>query len=318
MASIHLLTGENSYLLRQEKHRWIHEFIKKFGEENCVHMQAQGLTIRNLLDEIAVMPFLSERRLVVIDGIPRASKEEILSIEQNIHPHVILLFVEAKPDKRTAGAKELLVRADVRECKPLSSKELRVWMVQMAKERGVELPMNITEAIVEHTGEDQDTIALELEKLCTYCNKGTLTLKDVDVMIIPSDEGIIWSISDYLSSGKHADALRYARRMLDRGGEAYGLWAVLLAMLKNLISVYAALEAGQKNPKDISDATGVHIFAVRSLSQHARRLHLKDLNVFLRWVAQSDRDLKTGALRSTDEAPQELRALIDRFILACP
>lgn len=318
MSSLYLFTGDNAFQLREERKRWIDEFTKKYGVENCGRVDGSATSIRELLDEVAVMPFLAEKRLVVCDGIPKCTKEEILLLESQIHPLVLLLFVEPKIDKRTAGAKQLLASAEVKEFTALKGAPLVQWMKTYAQSHGTTLMPGTPELLIELIGEDQDMLSQELFKLSAARPHGQVTKEDVESLVIPTDEGVIWKISDMLSSGSRPNALAFARRLLDRGGDAYGLWAILLNMLKNLVSVSAAANAGLSSGKEIADATGVHIFAVRSLQAHAKRIKQQDLHSFVSWAASSDRDLKTGALRATDESPQEILALIDRFIVKCP
>ena len=80
-----------------------------------------------------------------------------------------------------------------------------------------------------------ELIASELDKLAIR-RKGTLiTREDVELMTIPSDEGIVWKMTDLLSARKKEDALQYAHRVIDRGAEEYKLWAMLLSHLKNVV-----------------------------------------------------------------------------------
>jgi DNA polymerase III delta subunit len=264
------------------------------------------------------MPFLAEKRLVIVEGVPKSTKEEIQSLGQHIHPQTLLVFIDPKPDKRTAGVKELLASAEVKEFAPLKAAALRAWMNEYAKANGSSFAGSAAEQLVEMLGEDQDLIAQEISKLSLAAGKEPITIESIDMSVIPTDEGVVWKISDLLASGKKDDALKFAKRLIDRGGDAYGLWAILLNMLKNLTAVSAAVEAGHRSAKDIADATGTHIFAVRSLQEHAKRAKGEKLKTFLVWAADADKDLKTGVLRTTDEFPQELRSLIDRFIVSCP
>ena len=315
---MYLFTGENSFLLREERRRWTGEFARKYGEENVGRVDGSKTSVRELLDEVAVMPFLAEKRMVVVEGVPKSTKEEIQALAGQIHPQVLLLIIDPKPDKRLAGVKELMSQAEVKEFEPLKGPPLRSWMTAFVHEHGASFGPGAAETLVEFLGEDQDQIAQEIRKLSAYADGGAIAVSDIETQVIPTDEGVIWKISDLLSSGRKADALKYARRIIDRGGDAYGLWAILLNMLKNLVAVSAAVQAGLRSGKEIADETGVHVFAVRSLQGHAQRIKGDALVPFVSWAAQADRDLKTGAYRATDDAPEEIRALVDRFILRCP
>jgi len=318
MSQIFLFTGENSYQLIKERRRWVGEFRAKHGEDNYVPLDGSVISVRDLLDEISVLPFLSDKRLVLVDGLPKSSKEEVRALESHIHPQVILLFVAPKIDKRGGGNKEFLSIADVKEFSPLKGKQFQQWMKGESQALGLSMETAAENLLVEMIGEDQGLMSEELKKLSLYATGKKVMKDDVEAMVIPTDEGIIWKISDLLAAGSKQHALLYARRMLGRGGDAYGLWAILLSMLRNLVLVFTAVEAGHRTGKDIADATGVHVFAVRSLQTYAERIDRTELFPFLSWAAQSDKDLKTGALRSTDEAPQELLSLIDQFILSAP
>jgi DNA polymerase III delta subunit len=318
MSAFFLFTGENSFLLRRERRRWMQEFQKKHGEENCTVLDGQKVTIRSLLDDVAVLPFLAEKRLVIVDSVPKASKEEIQNLAANVHPQVVLLFCDPKPDKRSGGVKELLATADVKTFEPLKGKLVSQWVDSYAKEQQVVIDPAARDTLIEYLGEDMDFLAFEMDKLSLLAHGRSITTADVEQMTIPSDEGIVWRMTDLLCEGSRTEALRYAKRMLDRGGDAYGLWAILLSMLKNLVLVRAAIQSGLVASKDIADATGVHIFALRSLQPYAKRMNDVALETFLGWAMHADRDLKTGVLRSSDDAPQELETLIDQFILHIP
>ncbi len=318
MSSIYLFTGENIFLLRQEKKRWLQEFRKKHGEENCALLYGDHITIRDLLDEVSVMPFLSEKRLVVVELVPKCTREEIQNLLIQIHPQVILVFCDSKPDKRLTGVKELFDSAEVKTFALLKPQELSKWMQSFAAEHGARLDVPAEKMLLEFLGNDMDVLSLEIKKLALRAHGRSITTADIDQMTIPSDEGIVWRMTDLLCAGSRLEALRTARRMLDRGADGYQLWAILLSMLKNVVLVRAALDARITNAKAIADKTGVHIFALRNLQPYAHRVNNSSVRTFLSWAVQSEKDLKTGILKASDDAPQEIHALIDQFIMRAP
>lgn len=317
MASITLFTGDNPYALRMEKKRWIEEFTKKFGEDTVVRVDGKGLAVRDLLDEVGVMPFLAEKRMVVVDGVPKSTKEEIQALENAIHPATVLLVVDAAPDKRLGGVKRLMETATVKTFPPLRGPKLAQWVAEEAASLGASFARGAHEALLERVGEDQEALSTELAKLSLAVRGRAITPEDVDLHSIPTDEGVVWTMTDMVSAGKKAEALAYARRLLERGSDAYGLWAILLSMLKNVVAVRAALDDGLSG-KDVADRTGVHPFALRSVQPYAAKCRAADLAAAVAWATEADVRLKTGGYRATDDAPQELHVLIERFLFAMP
>lgn len=318
MGNIFLFTGENSYALREEKKRWIGEFVKKYGEENLLRITGKNFTFRQLLDEIAVAPFIAERRLVVVDGLPTLSKEEVTLLTDHIHPQTVLLFIEQKIDKRLAVSKQLLDVAEVKEFLPLRGKALLSWMQAFLKDEGATMEQSAAALLVEMLGEDQDMLSEELRKLALYAAGRPVTRADVDMMTLPSFEGVVWTLTDLLSAGRHDAALLYAHRYVERGGDPYGLWAVLLGMLRTLVAVNVAVRDGQRDARDIASDLQIHFLAVRGVLSYASKISPDALDRFLERSIDADIGLKTGGFRATDEAPVELFALIDRFILSAP
>lgn len=318
MTQITLMTGENLYALRLEKRRWIDEFSKKHGPDNIVRLDGKGLTIRTLLDEAGVMPFLSEKRLVIVDGVPKSTKEEMQALEAAIHPATVLLFVDPAPDKRLGGVKQLIAIATTKAFAPLKGPKLLQWLDAEAARLGLAFRPGAAKALAEQIGDDQEALSTELEKLSLAVSGGTVTAEDVERHTIPTDEGVVWTMTDLVSAGKRAEALRYARRLLDRGSDAYGLWAILLSMLKNVLLVRAAIDDGLSSGRDIAERTGVHPFALRAIQPYAAACSLEELAGTVRWAAESDMLLKTGGYRATDESPEELHALIERFLMRMP
>ena len=191
MASITLLTGDNLYALRTEKKRWMDEFAKKHGADNIVRLDGKGLTVRSLLDEVGVMPFLSEKRLVVVDGVPKSTKEEITALETSIHPATVLLVVDPSPDKRLGGVKQLMAVAATKDFPSIRGPKLTQWVASEAVRLGVSFAPRAAEAMVERLGDDQEALATEIAKFSVGIQGRPVTVEDVDLHTIPTDEGAV-------------------------------------------------------------------------------------------------------------------------------
>ena len=318
MSQIFLFTGENTFALREEKKRWIDEFVKKHSPENLLRLNGKDVKIRTLLDETGVAPFLAERRLVLIDGVPVFTKEEVTRVYENIHPAVIVLISDPAPDRRLGGVKEFLSVAEVKEFKNPAPKVLLTWMQStVAAEGGSILPAACT-TLLELVGNEQDMLIEELRKLALAVQGRPISAADVEEMAMPSSEGVVWKLTDLLAAGRKPEAFLFAHRYLARGGDAYGMWAILLGMLRNLTAISMASSSGRVDQKQLAADLQIHPFAIRSLLPYAQRAKRPHLQRFVDQAVDSDIALKTGQFRATDEAPEELLALIDRFILSCP
>lgn len=317
VSSLFVFTGENAFALREAKTRWIAEFIRKHGAENLLTLDPEHLQLRQLLDEVGTAPFIGGKRLVVVRGIPKWSKEEVDRLCAAIHPDCVVLFCDPSPDRRLAGVKALLAAATVREFPRLSGKSLQPWMEQQAGVLGCTLPADARDLLVGTVGEDQDTLFLEIQKLALACTGGAITAAAVRQLAVPSGEQEVWQLTGFLGRGDTAGALRYARTLYAQGEDPFSLWNILLWMLRSLVSVSCAVAEGGTQPGSIAAKASVPFPTVRALLPLAERVDREQLRACVDWAVEADTMLKTGGHRSTAEAPQELLALVDECILRC-
>lgn len=316
MSQIFLFTGENLYELRQERSRWVQEFSQKHGMENLLNTDVKSLSFTQMLDEISVAPFIAEKRLVVVDGIPKLEKEQVALLANSIHPQVLLLFVEPKPDKRLSATKELLKIATVKTFQPLRGSALIAWLCTLASQAGSTLSTSDAEFLISLVGQDQTLLANEVTKLATFADDRPISREDIEQLVMLSTEQAVWQLMDLLGAAKQAEALQYTNTLLKRGENAHGLWSMFLWMVAQFSQVATFVLEGNTNTQDIAKSCGMHPNTARSLTALARSYTKQRLQQFIHYIAESDVLLKTGGFKATDQSPEELNAVLDTRIAA--
>ena len=311
MSQIFLLTGENLYQIGEEKKRWIDSFTEKFGEENMTRLDAKGTKIRDILDAVSASPFIAEKRLIVLDGIPRLEKEDIARITETIHPAALLLIVEPKPDKRLSANKEILAIAEVKTYPVIKGAKLIQWLQQSAQEYGSEIASADASYLVDHVGEDQMLLASEIQKMAMYAMPSSITRADIDALVMLSTEQAGWKLMDLIAAGKADSALTFAKDLIHRGESPYALWSRMLWMVSQLTVVTACVQDGETNPAVIAKSAGVPFPTARTFIPLAKRIDAVTLSDIVEQFIESDIALKTGGYRSTVDATEEITALID-------
>lgn len=328
MANLFLFTGENEWSLRQEVRRWTKEFREKHGEENLERVEAKDATVSLLSDKLATAPFIAERRLVMLEGIPFAAKNaetmekkddakaSLAAVLACQHPSVILLIIAPSPDKRLSVTKELLKIATVQEFPALKGEKLHHWVRDQIRLHGSTIDMPALMLLLDFVGDDQMALSNEIEKLALYCTGRSVTVSDVESLVLPSAERNIWALTALLSDGHPEAAVRFVRELLDRGESAQKLWnATILWMIGNLLPVAAAYAEGVRSPEAIADAMGIKPGTARALLPLARRCDRAVLRNVVDRTVQMDLGLKTGSFRTTADSEEELESIIDRSLL---
>jgi DNA polymerase III delta subunit len=312
----HFFTGENIFALEQELLRWKKAFFVKHGQENYLELQARDTTLSDLLDAVSVMPFIAERRLVVLRGLPRIEKEDVKTLKESIHEQTVFVIAESKPDKRLSVTKTITTLAEKLEFKPLTPRNIQVWGRGVVQSCGATIGSSAWSRLIEIVGTDQWLLHSELRKISAYA-KGEITEKHVEELAVPSGEQIIWQLTDLIGSRKPKEALTFLHARIERGEDPYGLWSVLLNMLKNLVLVWSALESGVRDERSISSAFSLHILSVRSLLPLVKSLKRDQVLELVRFASEADVALKTGGHQYGAGHYEEVIALAERAILYC-
>lgn len=311
---IFFITGDSEYGVRTEYTRWKQEFILKHGSENALLLRSDEVDFRELIDEISTAPFLAERRLVMVQGVPKFTKEQMEALNNAIHTQSILAFFDASPDKRLGAVKYLLEHASVQECAAPSPAELRAWIERECTQKSVTLEAGTAQHLLELVGTDQAKLATEIEKLVSIPNR-TVSVQALQALVIPSTEHEIWRLSNLLLQNDSVRLLQTARDLLRQGEDIHSLWAMYAWTVRSIVSMWAASAGGFKGVTDITKASGVAFPTVRTFIGVLPLLRAHDLAVLVDWVAQIEIAAKTGEIKTVTEDNRELVCVYEEGLL---
>ncbi len=311
-----LFTGENNYALTQEIIRWKHGFIEKYGQENFMYLHGPIQSLSDILDAVSVLPFIAEKRLVLCEGVPKIDKQQFATVLDSLHPQTLFLLYTPKLDKRLAITKDLEAKAgETKIFKPLPPARLQAWAMQHVKQKNGSIEPAAWTQLLRIAGDDQWTLSNELDKLIAY--RPNITLADVEMLAVPSGSQVVWRLTDLIGSRKMKEALWFFTDQLERGEDAYGMWVILLNMLKNLAAIRVCIDAGVSGDDAIAQASGVPFFGVRSMMPFARSADIGKVRGMVEWACDADIGLKTGGYKYTAEHTGEIEALAERVIVGC-
>jgi len=317
MDQIYLFSGDNSYELRRKRSFWVQEFSRKHGEENLLHLEVRTTTLRALIDEVSVAPFIAEKRLVLVEGIPTGKKEEVEQLCRSIHPAVVLLITDPKPDKRLSVVKALMAVAQYEEFRHLSPMALEAWLTKEIAALGGSIGAEAKSLLLERVGNEQELLMQEIKKLVLYAQGREISPEDIETLVVCQAEKQVWELMDLLAQRKAPAAVQYVQRMLRQGESAFGLWNIFLWMISNLVPVASAVEDGSTSPVAIAKQVGMNVRNVQTLLPFVRSMSRAQLTDLIERIVAYDIALKTGKIRASDQEPEELLAVIDRSLLAC-
>lgn len=262
-------------------------------------------------DELDTLPFLSPRRLVVVEGADPFVTRHRAALEKYVADPaangVLILDVKTWPAntrlaKLTAGDKTIT-------CKTPSAYKLPEWCVQWAaKQHGKTLAAPAAQLLVELVGADMGLLDQEITKLVVYAGDAArIDRGDVDKLVGSSRAENTWIIFDAIGTGKPKEALAILDRLLEQGDEPLRILGAFSLQLRRLAQAARLCENGGSLTAALEQA-GVPPFAVKGCEQQLRHLGRKRADRLYDWLLEADLGLK-----GSSELPP--RTLLERFVV---
>jgi DNA polymerase-3 subunit delta len=257
------------------------------------------------------VPFLSERRLVIVRGLlarggdaesgGRRSRgdadEALVAYLEKVPPSTDLVFLEPEPPPKGAvlRAIEKLVaskQAVIVVEQPLDERGAVDFLRGLAQEFGARVEGEAAMALVGAIGLDRRALRRELEKLALYAGEGgTITIAAVRELVPAADESRIFELVDAIGARNARGAVRAWRNLLRSGEDPHRMLAMVARQVRLLIQ---ASELGRRPPFQLAQTLGVPPRVAAGLAQQAQAWSPGALEGVLGRLVVLDRESKTG------------------------
>lgn len=262
-------------------------------------------------DELETLPFLSSRRLVVIDRAePFVTRERPRLEKYFAEPSktgVLVLDVQSWP-ANTKLAKSLPEAATI-VCKAPDARKLPEWCAEWCAARHDKpLSAPAVRLLVDLVGSDMGLLDQEMAKLAIYAGSNSrIDTADVDQLVGQNRMENTWKIFDLIGAGQTGAALTLLDRLLDQGEEPLRLLGAFSMQLRRLAQAARLHSQGESVP-DALEHAGVPPFGRKSAEQQVRHLGRRRLDLIYDWLLETDLGLKGGS-----QLPP--RTLLERLVV---
>ncbi|HZC05213.1 MAG TPA: DNA polymerase III subunit delta [Ktedonobacterales bacterium] len=338
-----LLHGPDEYSAREELARLRETGGFDFNQDTFTGDDADIAQIRMICD---TLPFLSEQRLVVLLGLPKAKRGAASDEDDAAEPASApekpagkgkkgkssgpspRAFIQALADyaphvpatttlvvvagKLEASATPLLKAAEQhgqsRIFNTPRGPQLDQWVARRAQASGASITPDAVKLLIELVGLDSlRALVSEIEKLCIYVGRdGQIGVQQVRALTSSLSESSIFDLTDALARRDHGRAIVLLHELLASGVAALAIVGLTAAQTRALIQVKALSERGMRSPQ-IAQTAGLAPFVVDKSLPLARKFTFAQLEAAHRSLLDVDIALKSS--RMTPELALDLLTL---------
>lgn len=312
--------GEDSFSLSQEIGRWKAAFVEKYTDTNLEEIDGADMKINELQAAISAMPFLADKRLVILkDFLANQKAEEqksLIPILENLSDTTVLVITETgEPDKRTSLFKNLNTNATVRLFMKPKGMALATWISRRAEAHKGQINSQIANYLLEAVGDDLWKLENEIQKLCLYAQGSQVTPDMIDDLVTGSVEQSIFTMTDQLAKKNMAGALATLKKLQAQGQEAPFLFSMIARQFRLMLEMKALSDA-RMPANAIASKMGVHPYVVQTTLGQCKNFTHAQLRRALRKLLEIDRRLKTGGLHLRQREEEQYLLAIERVLLS--
>ena len=277
-------TGENDAERIKATRKVVDEFVSQYTDMGLERVNGDDVSYDRILEAAQSMPFLAERKLVVLKN-PSLNKiftekfDEFLSA---ISDSTDILITEGKLDKRTSFYKQLQKKTEFRDFKILDANGLARFVVKYAQERGGILDSSSARYLLERVGLNQQTVQNEIDKLVLFDPK--ITRQTIDALTDRLPQSRIFDLLDAAFSGDPSRTLELYADQKSQGVEPQQIVSMLVWQLHIFAVVKSARNISNADIAKIAKLNPFVIEKTQTVVRHISLLRLRELISGLREI----------------------------------
>ncbi len=307
----YILVGQDDFSLRQS----LEEIKRGMGDQsllatNTTTLDGQQLTLDQLRTVCETVPFLSERRLVVVNGLlarfepkSKSGRQEktrqdeyksLVSCITGISDSTTLVLIDGRIRSNNPLLRGLSAKAQVKSFPLLKNAGLRQWIQRRVKQEGGSISPEAVNLLAKLIGSNLWIIASEINKLVLFASGRRIEEADVRQLVGYAQEANVFAMVDAILEFRTGVAEQSLQRLLE-GGAAPAYLLVMLSRQVRMIVQAKELRNQRKSETEIQDRLGLASeFALRKVLEHADRYPMRQIMAVYHKLLETDLSIKTG------------------------
>ncbi len=327
MAMFYLLHGEDEFSSR--------ELLKKlrtqgdFGFNEDV-FNGTEVDLKNVVMSSNTLPFLSEQRLIIVDGLPKKKRGESTTsagdttkggkakkgkksgksavgragFEKELAEHVasmpdtttLIVLVEEALESGNVLVKAAEQRGKVIQSMLPKGAALDKWITNRAKNTGVKIMPEANNLLANFIGNNLRLLANEIDKLAMYAGVGaTITIEDVRQLSAHVQEARIFDLTDALAQRNRKQALNILHDLLADGEPPLKMISTITSQVRSLLLVKELAQKGLRGGQ-IASTLGIAPFIADKALRQVGNFNVTQLENAYHQLLSTDAALKRSRL----------------------
>lgn len=298
----YVLYGEEDYLRRyyteQLKKQLLDELTADF---NFHRLTAENFSVQTLSDSMEALPMMAERSLILVEEVDlfelsEGDREKLTGLLSDVPDYCCLLltYTDFKPDKRKKKLWDAIEKnAVLTEFRYQSESDLRSWVARHFRALGKQIAPELCSYLLAQCGLSMTRLDGEIQKICAFSGAETVVRADIDAVVEPTLDAVVFQLTDALAQRDFALALEKLNVLLKMQTEVIPIVAAIGAQMRRL-NAARILQAEGKGAAELASLCGIAPYAAGKTMTLARRFSDRFCRQAMVLCCRTDYQIKTS------------------------
>ena len=314
---LHVLLGEDDFSL----HQTLGEIKKSIGDQatlmtNTTTLDGRQLTLDQLKSVCETVPFLAEKRLVIVEGLLERFESKgkspwkktaqtttkdngyksIADYFSRIPESTVLVLMDGKINSRNPLLTELSAKEQVKSFPLLRNTPLRQWTQHRVTKAGGSISTTAIDLLARFVGNNLWIMSNEIDKLVLYTNGRRIEDEDVRTVVSYTQEANVFAMVDAILESRAGVAQKLLQQLLLQGVVPAHLLFMLSRQARIILMVKELSEQGSPKTAIQNKLNLPSDFVLRKALEQSNRYSWKRLKEMYHKLLETDLSIKTGKL----------------------
>lgn len=312
---LYILMGLDDFSLRES----LNQIKSGLGDQsllpvNTTVLEGQSLTVSELKNVAETVPFLAEKRLVIVTGLlgrlaakktasQQAKGKRTASHEEDgrafaaylhrLPESTVLVLVEDEMDSNSPIFKLIATKAEVRNFPLVKGAQLKTWVQRHVKEEGGTISLGAVDLLAKLVGSNLWVMKNEINKLVLFAAGRRIEEGDVTAVVSLAQEASVFAMVDAILEFKVGVAEQLLQRLLQEGDNPSHLLTMLSRQAQFLVRI-REMKSQRLPQAEMQRRLGLADFAWRKALEQAERYPLARVKQIYPRLLATDLSIKTG------------------------
>jgi DNA polymerase-3 subunit delta len=281
-----VLVCEDDLLLEESRPVWQRLFGGSWVFEKYSAKEFEEISRERLMDEALTSSLFAQNRILIVTNAEKIVKSRVedLTALDGVKDSSLRIVLATVSRKSIVNLEKAFPVIEIDPVKPVDAAR---WLIDRYK-----LAPEVARYLVDNVGTDLYQLNNEVQKLQTYAGTRPIDIRDVDTLILRSEQFGPFELDDAVLARDYKKAVQVIGSMLDEGVEP-------LLVLSRIVRVWRQLFvgkslSGRRSAKDVAAAAQVPSWKAADFAASCRKFEWQQLARGFRLLLSADRAFKTS------------------------